>query len=115
MKYPQRALLLVALLIIPVLVISGLLGRVGFIYSAARLVIRTSLRLLGVRPEVRGLDSGVFASAPVIVPPFHAPKPEELRQRLVTAGLPESGMETLTLGTKSGLKSTFSESFPMFR
>lgn len=61
------ALLLIVLLIIPVLVISGLFGRVGFIYSAARLVIRTSLRLLGVRPEVRGLDLGVFASAPVIV------------------------------------------------
>ena len=40
---------------------------------------------------------------PVIVPPFGAPKQDELRQRLAQAGLPESGvgyngMETLTLG-----------------
>ncbi len=35
---------------------------------------------------------------PASVPPFHAPDPEELRERLTRAGLPESGMETLTLG-----------------
>ncbi|HIJ74380.1 MAG TPA: hypothetical protein HPP83_09790 [Candidatus Hydrogenedentes bacterium] len=36
--------------------------------------------------------------APAIVPPFHAPSEEELRERLEKAGLPESGMEILTLG-----------------
>ncbi len=36
--------------------------------------------------------------APAIVPPFRAPSNEELRERLIEAGLPESGMETLTLG-----------------
>jgi hypothetical protein len=40
---------------------------------------------------------------PAIVPPFHAPSAEEIRERLVRAGLPESGMETLTLG-KDGPK-----------
>ena len=35
---------------------------------------------------------------PFIVPPFEAPGRDELRQRLARAGLPESGMETLTRG-----------------
>jgi len=35
---------------------------------------------------------------PVGVPPFGAPSDEELRQRLRDAGLPETGMETLTDG-----------------
>jgi hypothetical protein len=35
---------------------------------------------------------------PAIVPPFHAPDQAEIRRRLVQAGLPESGMETLTRG-----------------
>lgn len=35
---------------------------------------------------------------PAIVPPFHAPSADELRERLKKAGLPEEGMETLTLG-----------------
>jgi hypothetical protein len=34
----------------------------------------------------------------VIVPPFDAPGRDELHQRLARAGLPESGMETLTVG-----------------
>jgi hypothetical protein len=33
---------------------------------------------------------------PAIVPPFHAPDEAELRQRLVKAGLPEDGLESLT-------------------
>jgi hypothetical protein len=33
-----------------------------------------------------------------IVPPFYAPDQDELRERLASAGLPASGMETLTLG-----------------
>jgi len=36
--------------------------------------------------------------APAIAPPFCAPGQDELRERLARAGLPESGMETLTLG-----------------
>ncbi len=35
---------------------------------------------------------------PVIVAPFHAPKPEEIRTMLREAGLPESGMERLRMG-----------------
>jgi hypothetical protein len=35
---------------------------------------------------------------PAVVPPFEAPTRDELRRRLVQAGLPETGMETLTLG-----------------
>ena len=35
---------------------------------------------------------------PAIVPPFHAPSREELREDLAKAGIPESGMETLSLG-----------------
>ena len=35
---------------------------------------------------------------PAIVPPFQAPGEDELCRRLSQAGLPESGMETLTLG-----------------
>jgi hypothetical protein len=33
-----------------------------------------------------------------IVPPFHAPSRDELREQLAQTGLPQSGMETLTLG-----------------
>ena len=35
---------------------------------------------------------------PAIVPPFEAPTQDELRRRLVQAGLPETGMEILTRG-----------------
>ncbi len=35
---------------------------------------------------------------PVIAPPFHAPSEGDLHARLSAAGLPASGMETLTLG-----------------
>ena len=35
---------------------------------------------------------------PAVVPPFAAPSADALRARLVAAGLPESGMETLTAG-----------------
>jgi hypothetical protein len=38
---------------------------------------------------------------PVIAPPFAGPRREEIRARLAAAGLPESGMETLT-GGRSG-------------
>ncbi len=36
--------------------------------------------------------------APIIVPPYQAPSEQELRDRLAAAGLPPSGMETLTRG-----------------
>ncbi len=34
----------------------------------------------------------------VIAPPFHAPSTDELRQRLIRAGLPQTGMVKLTMG-----------------
>lgn len=37
---------------------------------------------------------------PMIIPPSHAPAEEEIRSRLVKAGLPEDGMEQLTDGQK---------------
>lgn len=43
--------------------------------------------------------------APVIVPPFQAPGESELRRRLKNAGLPEDGMERLTLGRDGPLLS----------
>ncbi len=59
--------------------------------------LRTRMHLGQVREAVMGRLARL-EGAPAIVPPFHAPSPEQLRQRLVAAGLPESGMETLTLG-----------------
>jgi hypothetical protein len=59
--------------------------------------LRTRMHLGQVREAVMGRLARV-ESAPLIVPPFHAPRPEELRQRLIAAGLPESGMETLADG-----------------
>jgi hypothetical protein len=35
---------------------------------------------------------------PILVPPFHAPDEKELRERMRKVGLPESGMEYLTMG-----------------
>jgi hypothetical protein len=51
--------------------------------------------------QVREAVLGRVARAqgrPQIVPPFGAPDADEIRERLRQAGLPESGMETLTLG-----------------
>ncbi|MEW5873494.1 MAG: hypothetical protein AB1894_29820 [Chloroflexota bacterium] len=59
--------------------------------------LRTRMHLGQVREAVMG-HLARQEGAPVIVPPFHAPSPEELRQRLAAAGLPENGMETLTQG-----------------
>lgn len=56
--------------------------------------------------QIREAVAGRIARAegtPFIAPPFHAPSAGELKERLVKAGLPESGMETLTLG-KGGRK-----------
>jgi hypothetical protein len=38
------------------------------------------------------------AGEPAVVPPFAAPSEADLRERLAEAGLPESGMEALTMG-----------------
>ena len=51
--------------------------------------------------QIREAIMGRVARAegrPAIVPPFRAPGAEEIRERLVRARLPESGMEILTLG-----------------
>jgi 1-acyl-sn-glycerol-3-phosphate acyltransferase len=61
------ASLLILLLFIPVLVISGLFKRDGFIYTAGRLVIRAALKILGVKTLVRGLDTIDFSVPPIIV------------------------------------------------
>jgi 1-acyl-sn-glycerol-3-phosphate acyltransferase len=61
------ATLLILLLFLPVLLIAGIFGRVEFIYSSARLVIGTTLAVLGVRTDVRGLDAVDRAQPPVIV------------------------------------------------
>jgi len=59
--------------------------------------LRTRMHLGQVREAVMGRIARQ-EGAPVVAPPFHAPKPEEIRQRLVAAGLPETGMEILTQG-----------------
>ncbi len=47
------------------------------------------------------------AGCPAVVPPFQAPSEETLKARLAAAGLPEDGMEQLTLqGTKLPYRST---------
>jgi len=50
-----------------------------------------------VREAVMGRIAHVEGK-PEIVSPFHAPNEHELRERLSKSGLPESGMEILTLG-----------------
>jgi 1-acyl-sn-glycerol-3-phosphate acyltransferase len=61
------ATVLILLLFLPVLVISGIFRRVGFIYSSARLVIGATLAVLGVRTVVRGLDAAALSAPPVII------------------------------------------------
>lgn len=51
-----------------------------------------------IREAVVGRIAAVTEGKPVIVPPFAAPSADDLRARLTTADLPESGMETLTMG-----------------
>jgi hypothetical protein len=57
--------------------------------------LRTRMHLGQVREAVMGRLAHKEGEL-VIVPPFQAPSPEQIRQRLVAAGLPESGMEILT-------------------
>ena len=61
------AFLLIMLLIMPVVFISGVCRREGFIYSSARLVIGAVVRVLGVRTVVRGLDAVALSLPPVII------------------------------------------------
>ena len=61
------AFLLIALVFIPVLIVSGLFKRDRFIYSQSRLVIRTTLALLGVHANVRGLDAVDFSLPQVVI------------------------------------------------
>jgi hypothetical protein len=60
-----------------------------------------STRLRMTHGQVLEAVMGRIARAegePIITPPFDAPGRGEVRQRLTRAGLPESGMETLTVG-----------------
>jgi len=59
--------------------------------------LRTRMHLGQVREAVMGRLAHQEGAA-VIVPPFHAPSPEALQRRLISAGLSESGMERLTQG-----------------
>ena len=52
-----------------------------------------------IREAVMGRIAQVEGK-PVVVPPFQSPSASELRERLVKAGLPEDGMEILTLSGK---------------
>jgi len=61
------ALLLILLLFIPVLIVSGLFKHDKFLFSQSRLVIRTTLRLLGVKANVRGLDAVDFSVPQVVI------------------------------------------------
>lgn len=61
------AFLLILLIFIPVMVISGLFRRHEFIFSQGRLVIRTTLKILGVRARVRGLENADFSLPQVVV------------------------------------------------
>jgi len=59
--------------------------------------LHTRLNFGQIREAIWGRIAKAEGKA-AIVPPFHAPSQDEQRQRLARAGLPESGMETLTLG-----------------
>ena len=61
------AFLLILLLFIPVLIVSGLFKHDKFLFSQSRLVIRTTLRLLGVKANVRGLDAVDFSVPQVVI------------------------------------------------
>ena len=52
-----------------------------------------------VREAVMGRIAKAEGEA-VVAPPFGAPKDDEIRERLAKAGVPEDGMETLTVGGK---------------
>lgn len=64
-------------------------------YSFAGIHARMSFSL--VREAVMGRIAHAEGQ-PAVVPPFHAPSAQEMRARLVAAGLPETGMEHLRAG-----------------
>jgi hypothetical protein len=66
------AFLLILLLFLPVLFISGVLKHVAFIYSAARMVIRTTFWILGVKTVVRGLDAVDLSPGRGLQPPVQS-------------------------------------------
>jgi 1-acyl-sn-glycerol-3-phosphate acyltransferase len=61
------AFLLILLVFIPVMVVSGLFKRDKFIFSQGRLVIRITLKIIGVRARVRGLENVDFSLPQVVV------------------------------------------------
>lgn len=61
------AFLFILLLFFPVLLVSGLLKRDKFLYTSARLVIRATLKVLGVKTKVRGFNAGDFSRPPVVI------------------------------------------------
>jgi len=61
------AFLLILLLFVPVLVVSGLFKQEKFLYAAARLVIRTARKILGVKIVTPGLAAVDFSGPQVMV------------------------------------------------
>jgi len=59
--------------------------------------LHTRLNFGQIREALMGRIAHVEGET-AVVPPFQAPGNEEIRERLVKAGLPEDGMELLTLG-----------------
>jgi 1-acyl-sn-glycerol-3-phosphate acyltransferase len=61
------ASVLILLLFFPVLLVSGLLKHDSFIYSSARWVIRATLKVLGVKIDLRGFRADDFSRSPVVI------------------------------------------------
>jgi len=61
------AFLLILLIFIPVLIVSGLFKHKKFLFSQSRLVIKTTLTLLGVQAKVRGLAAVDFSVPQVVI------------------------------------------------
>lgn len=70
---------------------------VELVYSS--IALHTRLNFGQIREAVMGRIARAKGE-PVIVRPFHAPTDDELKTMLREAGLPESGMETLTVDGK---------------
>lgn len=60
--------------------------------------LHTRLNFGQVREALWGRIARAEGKA-VVIPPFHAPSERELKERLKASALPESGMETLALGS----------------
>jgi 1-acyl-sn-glycerol-3-phosphate acyltransferase len=61
------AFLLILLIFIPVLIVSGLFKHDKFLFSQSRLVIKTTLKILGVQAKVRGLATVDFSVPQVVI------------------------------------------------